>query len=92
MDGGFDERTARADMAAKGFEKVVLVEWAPGHFNDRHSHDWPVYVWVLDGSMEVETEGGKVVYKKGDLLTLPKGRPHIERIGPNGIRLLSARG
>ena len=92
MDGGFDERAARADMAAKGFKNVVLVEWAPGEFHDTHSHDFPAYAWVLDGSMEVETEGGKVVYKKGDLLTLPKGRPHIERIGPNGIRLLSARG
>lgn len=92
MDGEFSEPAARADMAAKGFKNVVLVEWAPGHFNDHHSHDFPVYVWILDGSMEVETEGGKVVYKKGDLLTLPKGQPHIERIGPNGIRLLSARG
>ena len=92
MDGGFDEQAARADMAAKGFTKVVLVEWAPGEFHDTHSHDFPAYAWILDGSMEVETEGGKTVYKKGDLLTLPKGQPHIERIGPNGIRLLSARG
>lgn len=87
-----DEQAARDEMAKKGFKNVVLLDWPSDEFHDTHSHEWPVYVRILEGSMTVETAGGKTVCKAGDLLTLPANEPHIERIGPNGIRLLSARG
>ena len=45
---------------------LLLVEFAPGHVDPPHRHDAHVFVYVLEGSVEMGIAGGKpVVLKKG---------------------------
>ncbi len=39
----------------------------PGFVGGRHFHPGPVYVYVLEGELTVETEGGTETYKAGQL-------------------------
>ena len=46
---------------------VLLVEYAPGQVAAPHRHDAHVFVYVLEGSMEMQMAGGKpVILKAGD--------------------------
>ncbi len=50
--------------------KVVIIKHfaAPAGFvGGRHFHPGPVYVYVLEGELTVETEGGTETYKAGQL-------------------------
>ena len=43
----------------------------PGFVGGRHFHPGPVYVYVLEGELTVETEGGTETYKAGQLYLEP---------------------
>ena len=51
-----------------GKEAMVLrVEYPPGHIEARHRHDAHVFVYVLEGSLEMQIEGREpVVLNPGD--------------------------
>ena len=41
-------------------KKVIIKHFAlpPGHVGGKHFHPGPVYVYVVEGSLTIETEGG----------------------------------
>ena len=46
---------------------VLMVEFAPGHVDTPHRHDAHVFVYVLEGSIEMQVAGGKpVILNPGD--------------------------
>jgi quercetin dioxygenase-like cupin family protein len=46
---------------------LVTVELAPGHVDAAHRHPGHVFVYVLEGSVEMQVEGGKLhTLKPGD--------------------------
>ncbi|MBC8006773.1 MAG: cupin domain-containing protein, partial [Prolixibacteraceae bacterium] len=46
---------------------LVVVEFAPGYSDKAHRHDAHVFVYVLEGSVEMQVEGGqRVTLKPGD--------------------------
>jgi quercetin dioxygenase-like cupin family protein len=51
-----------------GKEAIMLrVEYPPGHVEARHRHDAHVFVYVLEGSLEMQIEGSEpVVLNAGD--------------------------
>lgn len=62
-----------ADLARK--EGVMLtVEYPPGESSTKHRHNAHVFVYVLEGSVVMQVEGGKAV-------TLPPGQTFYESPG-----------
>ncbi len=52
----------------EGKEVIIKHFAAPAGFvGGRHFHPGPVYVYVLEGELTVETEGGTETYKAGQL-------------------------
>lgn len=64
------------DMAGlRGKEGVMLtVEYAPGEASTKHRHNAHVFVYVLEGSVVMQAEGGKAV-------TLAAGQTFYESPG-----------
>lgn len=68
---------------------AMRVELAEGAETGWHSHPVPVYAYVLNGELDIELDGGKVVsYRAGDAIvevlnTLHNGRNR----GPGPVRL-----
>jgi len=85
-----DETTFRAEHEARGCRDFHVRDWAPGTINESHSHDFGAAILVLDGEITVETAAGTTTCRAGDTFSLDAGIAHAERVGPAGVRFLSA--
>ena len=54
-------------------KEVVVKEFTlePGYEGDRHEHTGPVFVYVVEGTMEIETEEGNTTVAAGELYPEP---------------------
>ena len=66
-----------------GKEGLLLqVDFAPGHVDLPHRHDAHVFVYVLEGSVEMGVAGGKpVILKRGD--TFYENPQDVHPVGRN---------
>ena len=61
---------------------VLMVEFAPGHVDMPHRHDAHVFVYLLEGSVEMGVTGGKpVVLNEGD--TFYENPQDVHPVGRN---------
>jgi quercetin dioxygenase-like cupin family protein len=61
----------------------MRVDFAPGAGVPRHVHAGDEIVYVLKGKLEYRLDGQpRVTLKEGDVLFIPKGKPHsAENVG-----------
>lgn len=50
---------------------IVRFKAPPGFQGGRHMHPGPVYVYILSGALEVETQDGKQTLSAGDFVAEP---------------------
>jgi quercetin dioxygenase-like cupin family protein len=87
-----DEASFRRDRAAEGYEDFNLIDWPAGQLNDMHTHEFGAHALILEGEITVTTEDGKATTcRSGDTFALAGGIRHEEIVGPNGVKLISAR-
>jgi len=61
---------------------LLMVEFAPGHVDLPHRHDAHVFVYVLEGSVEMGVAGGNpVILKQGD--TFYENPEDVHPVGRN---------
>jgi quercetin dioxygenase-like cupin family protein len=81
----------RHDLAVPGREVIqVRVDFAPGAAFGRHSHPGEEIAYVLEGSLEYQSDGKPAVtLKAGDALFIPAGTIHsAKNVGKgNGAEL-----
>jgi quercetin dioxygenase-like cupin family protein len=69
---------------------VARVEFPPGHVDGAHRHDAHVFVYVLEGTVEMQVEGGKpVMLNAGD--TFYENPQDVHPIGRNVSNTKSAK-
>ena len=78
------EREQLVQGALPGIEgydiAIQRVTFPEGWTGERHTHAGPVYVYVLEGSFEVEVEGTESqTLSAGDLIAEPRDAPMIAR-------------
>ena len=63
----------QAPLPGVGGKEVIIkhFDFPPGFVGGRHFHPGPVYAYVLEGELTVETEGGTETYKAGQLYLEP---------------------
>ena len=87
-----DEASFKRDRTAEGYDNFNLIDWPAGQVNKMHTHDFGAHVLVLDGEITVTLEDGEqTTCRSGDTFALDGGIPHEESVGPDGVRILSAR-
>lgn len=66
------------DLPIPGFTAgIAAVEVPPGGREGRHTHPGPLYVYVQEGAITVETEGEPTrSYKAGDTFFIEGGKVH----------------
>lgn len=69
---------------------LVAVEYAPGHADAAHRHPGPAFIYVLEGSVEMQMDGGELqTLKPGDTFYEKAGDTH--RVGRNVSRTQPAK-
>jgi quercetin dioxygenase-like cupin family protein len=69
---------------------VLMVEFAPGHVDMPHRHDAHVFVYVLEGSIEMQVAGGKpAILNPGD--TFYENPQDVHPVGRNMSKTKPAR-
>lgn len=90
-----DEAAFRSAAAQKGYGEPAEKTLAPGTVNDDHTHDVSLFVYVQDGEFIVDVDKNGTfetqVCLPGDTIEVLGGVAHIERVGPDGTKLLVAR-
>ena len=86
-----DELEWRKQVRQDGFENISKIEWAPGLFNDMHTHDFKANLFVVSGEMTVKTDEEEITCGAGETGALDAGVPHSELVGSAGVCFLIAR-
>lgn len=67
----------QADISAPGREAVTArVEFNAGASVGRHTHFGEEIAYVVEGTLEVETDGALKTVKTGEAFIIPAGKPH----------------
>ncbi|MEQ9328016.1 MAG: hypothetical protein RJQ21_12075 [Rhodospirillales bacterium] len=84
-----------ASLAPKGYGEAVGKTWEPGLLNDTHTHDVALYLYIRQGAMTLDVGAGAAMLTTacgpGDVIEVPAGVAHVERVGPGGVSFLVAR-
>ena len=73
------------------FPDPVLVEQPANGRLDAHSHPFEVKALVIEGSIEIEIDGAKSIYHKGDIFQLLLDQTHKESYGFSGVKYYASR-
>jgi quercetin dioxygenase-like cupin family protein len=80
-----------AAALARGFDAVLVREWAPGTVVESHTHAFGADALVVQGEMWLTVGGATRHLKTGDRFTLDREVPHAERYGSEGATYWVAR-
>lgn len=80
-----------ADAKARGFDEVIVREWAPNFDTGEHTHPFAVDARVVRGSFDLLVAGITRHVEAGEGFQLEHGCPHAERYGPDGATFWVAR-
>ena len=77
-----------AQLRADGFREIESKELAPRLAQGKHRHAFEVRGMVISGNFTVVQSGDPVVYRPGEIYSVPEGELHDESIGPEGARVV----
>ncbi|MGL4188351.1 MAG: cupin domain-containing protein [Sphaerotilus sulfidivorans] len=80
-----------ADARARGFDTVLVREWAPGTETGTHTHPFAVHARVMRGEVWLGVGDTVRHLRAGDAFDLDAEVPHAERYGPEGATFWVAR-
>ena len=80
-----------AQAQARGFDAVVVREWAPGAETGLHTHPFAVQVQVARGEFTLEVSETTRLLRAGDTFAPDAEVPHVERYGADGATFWVAR-
>ena len=89
------ERDYLKSATEKGYGEPIEKTWEADLYNDFHTHDQSLYLYILEGRMELqidEPDGRRnVTCHPSDTVEVPAGYLHTEKAGQSGVRFLVGR-
>ena len=80
-----------AQAQARGFDAVVVREWAPDTDTGLHTHPFAVQAQVERGELWLGVGEAARLLRAGDTFALDADVPHVERYGAEGATFWVAR-
>ena len=80
-----------AAVKSRGYDEVLERVWKPLQVADTHTHPFAVKALVVQGEMWLVVGNAEQHLLPGDVFTLERGMPHIERYGAEGATYWAAR-
>ncbi len=85
-----DRAEFEADLRRDGY-RVVNTSVKPNLLSANHCHDFDAKSFVLGGEITITRDNTPVTFHRGQCFEVPAGCMHAERVGPEGVALLSGR-
>jgi hypothetical protein len=79
------------ELTRLGYPEPVEVTQPPNGHLGNHTHSFAVRALVVDGSIEIESQGGLKKYEAGDVFELAYEQLHSETYGSAGVKYLASR-
>ena len=73
------------------YPEPIEVRQAPNGFLNDHTHSFAVKALVIEGSIQIVTQGNCKTYLAGDVFQLDFEQLHAESYGPAGVIYLASR-
>jgi quercetin dioxygenase-like cupin family protein len=86
-----DREEFEARLKAEGYPEILLNEMPANRRNAEHQHSFDVLALVLEGDITLTVGGEAHTYRAGQEFSLRAGCPHVEDIGPRGVKYLVGR-
>ena len=86
-----DRERFEARLQAEGYPEIRTNELPPNRKNPEHTHPFDVLAMVLEGEITLTVAGNATTYRRGDEFSMRAGCPHVEDIGPAGVKYLVGR-
>ena len=86
-----DVNAFEARLKAEGYPEIRTNGYEPNCHNPEHSHPFDVLALVLAGDITLTIGGKARTYRAGEEFSMQAGCPHVEDIGPAGVRYLVGR-
>lgn len=85
----------RVMAAEKGYDEPIERSLEANIFNDSHTHDYALFLYITEGEISVTIDGKNgsetTTCSSGQTIEVPAGVLHTERIGSDGVTILVAR-
>jgi quercetin dioxygenase-like cupin family protein len=78
-------------LRREGFGEIEIGEKPANHRTGEHAHGFDVSALVLDGAITLICDGRARTYAAGDRFDMAAGKPHVEAVGPQGVRYVVGR-
>jgi hypothetical protein len=78
-------------LQQEGYPEPVEVRQVPNGSLGEHTHPFTVKALVIDGSIDISTQGDRKTYSVGDVFELGFEELHSESYGPTGVIYLASR-
>jgi quercetin dioxygenase-like cupin family protein len=85
-----DNAEFETELRRDGY-RVVNIGVKPNLVAPNHCHDFDAKAWVLGGEITITRDNAPVTFRTGQCFEVPAGCMHAERVGPEGVALLSGR-
>lgn len=86
-----DQQKFTQQLAAEGFDEVVIRTWPARQHLDEHTHPFEVKALVTQGDITLGVRGQLTTYQVGDIFTLTSGCEHTELYGESGVTYVVGR-
>ena len=86
-----DRTGFEAALARDGFAEVAERTLPAGQTAPEHAHPFGVRALVLAGDITLTVDGQATTYRPGDVFTMAPNCPHVEAVGPEGVRYIAGR-
>ena len=80
-----------SEALSRGFDEVLVREWAPRAVVEDHAHPFGVHAIVVQGEMWLDCGEGPKHLVPGDTFELEPDKPHTEHYGDAGATYWVAR-
>ena len=81
----------QAEFLAKGFDEVMVRDWAAHQVAPTHTHEFDANALIVKGEMWLTVGEDTRHLMAGDTFELTHGTPHSEKYGPDGATFWVAR-
>lgn len=80
-----------AKLKAEGYPEIRTNGFDPNRVNPEHTHPFDAHAIILEGEITIGVRGGAKKYAVGEVFDIKAGTPHVEYIGPQGVRYMVGR-
>jgi len=83
-----NEKEITEKLKQHGYNPVYVWDAKAGEEDPNHTHPFDTHLVILEGEIEIGTDGKIVILKSGDEIDIPKEKVHFGKVGVKGCKYI----